>query len=345
MLDLIPITLTIAIKNGKLTYEEKKKPVLQLTELQIEAGPIRNVKPEPGDYPSHVHVKAAVQNGGILELNGTVNALAQPNPAGMVDVAVHNVDLTPFAPVADRHHINLHQGRVAMDAHAHYAPGVKQFDVRDLTVDKMVTNYVYKPTEPKPEKEKGKKGAEKAAEAANQPETVIRIERATITDSEFGVVHAGVDPPYRVFLKHTSAELKDFSNRLKEKKAEVIAKGQLMASGNFEARGVFRPAEAPDFDLSVKVERTQVKMLNDLLRAHGRLDVAGGTLSVYSQFKVQEGRIEGYVKNRSSASWTCTTPIRNRARAWSENCTKVSSVAPRNCLATQRPVQPPRRYR
>jgi hypothetical protein len=37
-------------------------------------------------------------------------------------------------------------------------------------------------------------------------------------------------------------------------------------------------------------------MLNDMLMAHGKIDVAGGDFSVYSQLKVQHGKIDGYVK-------------------------------------------------
>lgn len=36
--------------------------------------------------------------------------------------------------------------------------------------------------------------------------------------------------------------------------------------------------------------------MNDLLRAYGKLDVAGGAFSVYSEVTVDRGKITGYVK-------------------------------------------------
>jgi hypothetical protein len=52
----------------------------------------------------------------------------------------------------------------------------------------------------------------------------------------------------------------------------------------------------PDFDLNAKVENTSLKAMNDLLRAHAKVDVASGTFSVYSEIAVSQGRIRGYVK-------------------------------------------------
>ena len=36
--------------------------------------------------------------------------------------------------------------------------------------------------------------------------------------------------------------------------------------------------------------------MNDLFRAYGNFDVAGGVFSLYSEIKVRQGKIEGYVK-------------------------------------------------
>jgi hypothetical protein len=36
--------------------------------------------------------------------------------------------------------------------------------------------------------------------------------------------------------------------------------------------------------------------MNDLRRAHGKIDVASGLLSVYSEVHVKNGRVDGYVK-------------------------------------------------
>ena len=44
------------------------------------------------------------------------------------------------------------------------------------------------------------------------------------------------------------------------------------------------------------VEGASLPSINDFLRAYGKFDVAEGTFSVYSEVKVHNGRIDGYVK-------------------------------------------------
>jgi hypothetical protein len=73
----------------------------------------------------------------------------------------------------------------------------------------------------------------------------------------------------------------------------------LMGSGATHISGAFRPETiSPDSDLSVKVRRTPIKSFNQVLRAYGRLDVASGVLSVYSEMTVKHGKVNGYLKPR-----------------------------------------------
>ena len=46
----------------------------------------------------------------------------------------------------------------------------------------------------------------------------------------------------------------------------------------------------------IAIENTDLKALNDLLRAHGKFDVAGGVMSVYAEVAVRDGMVSGYVK-------------------------------------------------
>ena len=70
-----------------------------------------------------------------------------------------------------------------------------------------------------------------------------------------------------------------------------------MGSGALKVAGAFRPElESPDFDLSVKIIKTQVKSLNRLLRAYGGIDAAGGLFSLFSEMSVKNGMVKGYLK-------------------------------------------------
>ena len=63
------------------------------------------------------------------------------------------------------------------------------------------------------------------------------------------------------------------------------------------ANRVFRPeTQLPDFELDIRVMKAQVKSMNDVLRVYGKFDVAGGLLSVYTELKAKNGRVDRYVK-------------------------------------------------
>ena len=70
-----------------------------------------------------------------------------------------------------------------------------------------------------------------------------------------------------------------------------------MGTGDTVISGTFRPeTKSPDFDLGIKIEKTQMRAMNDLLRAYGNFDVTTGLFSLYSELSVKNGRVEGYIK-------------------------------------------------
>jgi hypothetical protein len=52
----------------------------------------------------------------------------------------------------------------------------------------------------------------------------------------------------------------------------------------------------PDLSLNAKVENTDLRAMNDVLRAHAKVDAASGVMSVFSEIVVKNGRVQGYVK-------------------------------------------------
>jgi hypothetical protein len=70
-----------------------------------------------------------------------------------------------------------------------------------------------------------------------------------------------------------------------------------MGSGNTLVKATFRPeVKGPDFDLDARVENTDLRALNDVLRAYAKIDVADGIFSVYTEVKVKNDYVTGYVK-------------------------------------------------
>jgi hypothetical protein len=104
-------------------------------------------------------------------------------------------------------------------------------------------------------------------------------------------------PPYRVFLTDTNIGLANVSNQLSEGTAHIKVTGEFMGSGPTQVSGTFRPeTKSPDFDLTIRMVRTKMQSFNDVLRAYGDFDVVKGAFSVFTELKVKDGTIKGYVK-------------------------------------------------
>lgn len=70
-----------------------------------------------------------------------------------------------------------------------------------------------------------------------------------------------------------------------------------MGSGLTTVDATFRPeATGPDFSVNAKIENTDMRKMNDLLRAHAKFDVVSGVFSVFSELRVHDRRVDGYVK-------------------------------------------------
>ena len=70
-----------------------------------------------------------------------------------------------------------------------------------------------------------------------------------------------------------------------------------MGTGDTVISGTFRPeTKSPDFDLAIKIDRTQMRTMKNVLRAYGNFDVTADEFSLYSELRVKNGRVDGYIK-------------------------------------------------
>jgi hypothetical protein len=93
------------------------------------------------------------------------------------------------------------------------------------------------------------------------------------------------------------AEVENYSNGFRKGDARIRLKGKFMGSGPLVLTGTFHPEEkGPDFNLNLVIEDTEMPAMNNLFRAFGDFDTAAGWFSLYSEVKVKNGHMEGYVK-------------------------------------------------
>jgi len=148
-----------------------------------------------------------------------------------------------------------------------------------------------------PTKEIAKKVGQTGRKHSNQPTLEVKVDQLEVRNSQLGFVNRAAKPPYRVFFTDVTLDVENFSNHLEDGVARGKAKAKFIGSGPTQTEFAFRPeTKGPDFNLTVRIEDTDMRTMNDLFRAYGNFDVVGGVFSLYSEIKVRQGKIEGYVK-------------------------------------------------
>jgi hypothetical protein len=67
-------------------------------------------------------------------------------------------------------------------------------------------------------------------------------------------------------------------------------------------------------DLNLAIENTDMSTMTDLMRAYANFDVAAGNFSMFSEIKVRQGKIDGYVSRSLAACKSSTSaPARTKA--------------------------------
>jgi hypothetical protein len=287
-----------AVRRGALTYVDsgQARP-LTLSDIEAVIHDIRNVRSEPDVYPSPIELRATVFDDGRLAVDGHADFLRVPHLGVKGRIALERVALDYLRPIGARYGFTLTAGTFGGRGQVEYAPEVKVVDLEEVRVDGLRGDYAYRKRTAEPVKEAAEKTAEAAQEVANKPDVLLKARRISASGATVGFVNEEASPRYRVFLADTDLVIENFTNQRTEGTATARLDGRFMGSGVTTVRATFRPeTKGPDFDVDARIESTDLKALNDLLRAHAKVDVVTGVFSVYSEVRVAGGRIKGYVK-------------------------------------------------
>ena len=285
------------VRNATVTYVDRAgtRP-LELKGLTIEAHNVRNVHAPDREYPSTVHVETGVFDHGRAVIDGKADFMAVPHVTFKGDATLDKIILDYFAPVLERYHVTVRSGTLSVQGHVEYGRDFQTVHLKSVDVIDVDADYVYRPAAPKPEQAVAAKTKEVAAKVSNAPATMFRADTIHAT-GRLGMINRGATPPYRVFLSDMDLSVKNFSNQFSEGPATARLTGKFLGTGKTQVAATFRPVDkGPDFDLDVKVEDTDMRSMNDLLRAYGKFDVVSGFFSFYTQLKVRGQTVDGYVK-------------------------------------------------
>jgi len=299
LLQIYPLQVNrLRVRDGALVYVDRGpfKP-LELSAIHLHADNIRNVRSPDRVYPSPFRVEAAVFGEGRLSVEGAANFLAVPHPGLRGTVALQGVRVDYFQPLLTRAHLTALEGGLAAEGEFEYAPALQSVHLRSVVLRRANLQYVQGAETAREERQVRRAVAREAQQAANEPGIRYRVDELRVVDSKLGFLNERAEPPYLVFLEDAEIRLQNLSNHAAEGAARLRLRGRFMGSGPTLVRAAFRP-EAKSLDLAVdlKIENTALPAMNNLLRAHGGFDARGGRFSVFSEVRVQEGRIRGYVK-------------------------------------------------
>ncbi|HKI01700.1 MAG TPA: DUF748 domain-containing protein [Thermoanaerobaculia bacterium] len=286
----------LEVSDGDIVYidEDPERP-LHISRWNLSASNIRNIRSDERIYPSPIHTDGVIFDTGRGVLDGHADFLAEPFPGVHAIYQVDNVPLDRLRPLSARANLSLSGGVLASRGEFEYGPKHREVRIDDVTAKGLRLDYIHTAATADAEEARGRQVAEAARDA--QPGMLVRIQRLQLVDGKLGLVSEAKDRRFRVFVDHTNLEVTNLSSGFRQGPAKASFKGRFMGSGAASGSAIFRDDHAgPDFNLTVAIEKASLPSINELLRAYGKLDVAEGSFSVYSEVKVRNGRIEGYLK-------------------------------------------------
>jgi hypothetical protein len=296
--EMMPIRVSLSISDGHVWYQSEPtiKPI-EVHALEVTAANITNRPADKESYPSELRVTARLEDEAEVALESRADFLVKPSPRIDGELKVQHLRLPTLLPITGQYNVQLRQGAFEMTSHVKYDAPTMVVNVHDFVLEDAKVDYVHQAHTKNKEIKRAKKGAENIKEVHRDPSVVVKISHGKILHSDVGFINKSASPDYRVFLSDLNLELENFSNRPEEGMGTVKLTGNFMGSGPTMVTGSFRPEKPnPDFDVQVRIVKTQATSLNKLLEAYGHLNAKQGTFAFFSDMAVKDNRIDGYLK-------------------------------------------------
>lgn len=286
------------VNDADVVYIDKNpKDTLHVAHLFIRANNIRNIHSREHFYPSPIHAEGVVFEKGHAVVDGHADFLSKPFPGIHVGYRLEKVPLDNLKSMIARANLELKGGTLSSNGEIEYAPITKLVRVADLTVERLRLDYVHTAATAGAETARKEKVQQAAKKATNRSDLTLKLEKLVLNDSDLGYVNRAKTPGYRAYISGANLTVTNLSNQFVNGPATAKLTGKFMGSGPTRAVAHFRPDDkGADLDLDGAIENTDMTRMNDILRSYGKFDVVAGKFSFYTELKVQNGRIDGYVK-------------------------------------------------
>jgi len=288
----------LRVVNGSVFYQDQSdfRP-LHATHVELLATNIRNIQSRERDYPSTLHAQGDLFDKGTFSIDGHADFLARPIPGVKVAVNLNQVQLDYFEPVVQRYNLKLRQGVMTAIGQIEHAAQVEIVDIDSILIENAAVDYVYSATPPPRVEAAAQRIKERAHEVMNDTQSHFRIQHLLLRNGTVGLINSDESPAYRLFVSNADFRLENLSSRVADGICRATLAGSFMGTGDVNGDATFFPeGKSANFHAKLKIAETQLAPMNDMLRAHGGFDVVGGIFSLYTDIRVREGYIQGYVK-------------------------------------------------
>ncbi|WP_257310433.1 DUF748 domain-containing protein [Geothrix fuzhouensis] len=289
----------VQVQDGSVLYRSRgatDKPI-QITRIHMVTTNVRNIAVSKSTFPSPVTMEGVLFDTGKVWFKGAADFLREPYAAARGELHLEQVPLDRLSPLAQSYQVKTKGGLLSLQGSVEYTPEAHKVHVAEVVFDHLHVNYVTSRATKSIEKEHAEQVIKLAERVRNAPKLWLEVDSLKLRNSQLGVENLGATPPYQVFISSLNLNLEHLSNQIGLETSLFHAQGAFMGSGQASLSGKIRSTAKPvDFDLRLQVEEAKLPALNGLLKAHLGLDVAEGLISVYTEIKVKNGQVEGYIK-------------------------------------------------
>jgi hypothetical protein len=286
----------IQVRDGDLVYIDKDpKWPFQVSHWNASASNIRNIQSHTRLYPSAIHTEGVVFDTGRAALDGHADFLSVPFPGVHAFYKAQNIPLDRLRPFGERANLNLRGGTLSSRGEVEYGPRHREARIADVVVNRLRLDYTHTAATAPAEKARGKAVAK--AVKNQEPGMPVAVARLHLVDSDLGVIAPVKGGRFRFFVDGANLDVTNLSSGFRKGPAKATLTGRFLGTGSAHGSSTFSDdGHGPDFNLLLAVDKASLPKINDLLRSYLKFDVAAGTFSVYSEVKVRNGHIDGYIK-------------------------------------------------
>jgi len=139
----------------------------------------------------------------------------------------------------------------------------------------------------------------------------VTINKLQVNHGTFKYLDRGASPDVNLYLDSmqlTAHNLANVEEQATKLPSTIVLTGTSIGGGKLKTdMKVNLLKEMPDFDMNMQLTGVNMTSLNGFIKAYGKFDVERGTLNMYSELKLMDGKIEGYakpfIKNLKVLNW------------------------------------------